>query len=128
MKIEHIAIWTKDLERMREFYLKFFDLRSNKKYYNPSKKFSSYFLAFENGARIELMYSPDIAENTGKAGSLTGFTHMAISVGTKEKVDALTERLRENGITIIGEPRVTGDGYYESVIADPEGNLIEITI
>ena len=128
MKIEHIAIWTKDLERMREFYLKFFDLRSNKKYFNPRKNFSSYFLAFENGARLELMHSPDILERIGKPGFLSGLTHIAISVGSKGKVDMLTERLRENGITIIGEPRVTGDGYYESVIADPEGNLIEITI
>ena len=127
MKIEHIAIWTMDLEKMKTFYLKFFDLSSNAKYYNPKKKFSSYFLAFENGARIELMHRPDISEFIEKSGSKLGLTHFAISVGTKDKVDLLTELVRKNGHIIIGEPRMTGDGYYESVISDPEGNLIEIT-
>ena len=128
MKIEHIAIWTKDLERMREFYMNFFDLSSNEKYYNPNKKFSSYFLSFENGARIELMHRPDICEFVDQIGSKLGITHFAISVGTKEKVDLLTEKIRQNGYKVIGEPRTTGDGYYESVIADPEGNWIEITV
>jgi lactoylglutathione lyase len=127
MKIEHIAIWTLELEKMKNFYLKFFDLKSNEKYHNPKKQFSSYFLAFENGARIELMHRPDISEFIEKSDSKLGLTHFAISVGSKEKVDSLTELLRENGFTIFGEPRTTGDGYYESVISDPEGNLIEIT-
>lgn len=102
-------------------------MSSNEKYYNPKKKFSSYFLTFENGARIELMHSPDITDFIEKSDSKLGLTHFAVSVGTKEKVDSLTETIRENGYTIIGEPRTTGDGYYESVISDPEGNLIEIT-
>ena len=127
MKIEHIAIWTSDLEKMKNFYLKFFDLKSNEKYYNPKKKFSSYFLSFENGARIELMHRPDISEFIEKSDSKLGLAHVAISVGSKTKVDRLTELVRKNGFTIIGEPRTTGDGYYESVIADPEGNWIEIT-
>ena len=127
MKIEHIAIWTMDLENMKNFYQKFFDLKSNEKYFNPNKMFSSYFLAFENGARIELMHKPDISEFIEKSDSKLGLTHFAISVGTKEKVDSLTKKIRENGYEIIGEPRTTGDGYYESVISDPEGNLIEIT-
>jgi lactoylglutathione lyase len=127
MKIEHIAIWTMDLEKMKKFYLKYFDLSSNEKYHNPRKKFSSYFLAFENSARIELMHRPDISEIIHKLDSKLGLAHFAISVGTKEKVDLLTERIRENGYRIVGEPRITGDGYYESIIADPEGNLIEIT-
>jgi lactoylglutathione lyase len=127
MKIEHIAIWTKDLERMRAFYLKFFDLQSNEKYYNPKKQFSSYFLAFDNGARIELMHRPDISEFVEQIGFKLGLTHFAIAVGAKEKVDLLTERIRESGYEVIGEPRTTGDGYYESVISDPEGNWIEIT-
>jgi len=127
MKIEHIAIWTLDLEKMKNFYLNFFDLKSNEKYYNPKKKFSSYFLAFENGARIELMHRPEISKCIEKIDSKLGLTHFAISVGSKEKVDSLTELIRENGYNIIGEPRTTGDGYYESVISDPEGNLIEIT-
>ena len=127
MKIEHIAIWVKDLEKMKEFYLKFFDLSSNNKYHNPKKKFSSYFLAFENSARIELMHKPDISELIENSDLKLGLTHFAISVGSKEKVDLLTEKIRANGNRIIGEPRTTGDGYYESLISDPEGNLIEIT-
>ncbi|MER3317070.1 MAG: VOC family protein [Allomuricauda sp.] len=127
MKIEHIAIWTSDLEKMKDFYLNFFELESNEKYYNPKKKFSSYFLSFEKGARIELMHRPDISEFMDNMDGKLGLTHFAISVGSKEKVDALTETIRKNGFKVIGEPRTTGDGYYESVIADPEGNLIEIT-
>ncbi len=127
MKIEHIAIWTKDLEEMKDFYLTFFELTANEKYYNPTKKFSSYFLSFKNGARIELMHRPDVFEFIDKSGLKLGLTHFAISVGTKEKVNQLTELIRKNGHKIIGEPRTTGDGYYESVISDIEGNLIEIT-
>ena len=127
MKIEHIAIWTLDLEKMKDFYLKFFELSSNEKYFNPKKQFSSYFLKFENGARIELMHRPDISEFMEKSGSKLGLAHFAISVGSKEKVNSLTEKIRTNGYKIIGEPRTTGDGYYESIVADPEGNLIEIT-
>ena len=127
MKIEHIAIWTSDLEKMKDFYLHFFELESNEKYYNPKKEFSSYFLSFEKGARIELMHRPDISEFMDNMDAQLGLTHFAISVGSKEKVDAFTETIRKNGFKVIGEPRTTGDGYYESVIADPEGNLIEIT-
>ena len=125
MKIEHIAIWVKDIEKMKGFYLHFFDMKSNEKYENPKKNFSSYFLSFKDGARIELMHNPDISEFIEK--SKLGLTHFAISVGNKEKVDSITENIRENGYQIIGEPRTTGDGYYESIIADPEGNLIELT-
>lgn len=127
MKIEHIAIWTADLEGMKQFYLQFFDLQSNEKYYNPKKQFTSYFLSFKDGARIELMHRPEISGFMKIPGSMLGLTHFAISVGSKEKVDSLTERIRNAGHSIIGEPRTTGDGYYESVIADPEGNWIEIT-
>ena len=128
MKIEHLAIWTLDLETMREFYMKFVRVKSNEKYFNPKKKFSSYFLSFENGARIEIMHRPDISEILEKFDSKIGLAHFAISVGSKEKVDSLTESIREGGYRVIGEPRTTGDGYYESVIADPEGNLIELTV
>lgn len=128
MHIEHIAIWTADLEKMKDFYLKFFDLKSNDLYFNPKKKFSSYFLSFENGARIELMHQPDVSEMIAELHSKQGLAHFAISVGSMERVDALTEYIRERGYKIVGEPRTTGDGYYESVIADPEGNLVEITV
>ncbi|MCW5517880.1 VOC family protein [Muriicola sp. Z0-33] len=127
MKIEHIAIWTMDLEKMKAFYLKFFELKSNEKYFNPDKKFSSYFLSFKSGARIELMHKPDLSKFMEQPDAILGLSHFAISVGSKEKVDALTKEIGENGYEVIGEPRTTGDGYYESVITDPEGNRIEIT-
>ena len=127
MKIEHIAIWTKDLEKMKEFYLQYFDLSSNEKYHNSKKNFSAYFLSFPTGARIELMFKPEIFEIIKSTEFNLGLTHFAISVGSKEKVDKLTNLIRQNGHRIVGEPRITGDGYYESVISDPEGNLIEIT-
>jgi lactoylglutathione lyase len=128
MKIEHLAIWARDLEKLRAFYLEYFDLESNEKYHNPKKKFSSYFLSFEHGARIELMHRPDMVELFESVDEKLGLTHFAVSVGSIEKVDALTESIREGGHRVIGEPRTTGDGYYESVVADPEGNWIEITV
>ena len=127
MRIEHIAIWTSDLERMRDFYQTYFNMKSGDKYENVKKGFSSYFLSFESGARIEIMERKDIVEGSGEKGFVNGLTHIAISVGDKEAVDKLTERLRLDGFEIFGEPRTTGDGYYESVILDPEGNHIEIT-
>ena len=126
MKIEHIAIWVIDLEIMRSFYETYFNAVSGEKYVNPIKKFSSYFLSFKEGARLEIMHKPEI--NSTSEIQYTGLVHFAVSVGSKEKVDALTEQLRMNGYSIAGEPRTTGDGYYESVILDPEGNQIEITI
>ena len=128
MKIEHIAIWTHDLESMRQFYLEYFELESNEKYYNPKKEFSSYFLSFKSGPRIELMHKPDIAKKLNELGTSLGLTHFAISLGSKKHVDELTEKMKTNGVEIVGEPRTTGDGYYESVVADPEGNLIELTV
>jgi len=127
MKIEHLAIWVEDLEKMKKFYTKYFDMKGGDIYINENKKFSSYFLSFESGARIEIMYRPDISEQNGNKGIINGLTHFAISVGNKEKVNQLTELFRSDGFEIIGEPRTTGDGYYESVILDPEGNSIEIT-
>lgn len=129
IKIEHIAIWTKELEKTKDFYVKYFDMLCGKKYHNPVKKFTSYFLSFRNSnVRIELMHRPDILEHTGKKGITNGLTHFAISVGHKEAVDSLTERLRADNFIIESEPRTTGDGYYESVVLDPEGNLVEITV
>ena len=112
---------------MREFYLQFFDLNSNEKYHNSKKNFSSYFLSFPTGARIELIYKPEISEIIKTADLNFGLTHYAISVGSKEKVDELTNLIRQNGYRVVQEPRTTGDGYYESVISDPEGNIIELT-
>ncbi|MBK9257866.1 MAG: VOC family protein [Saprospiraceae bacterium] len=127
-KIEHLAIWTKDLEKSKDFYIKYFDMKCGDKYHNPSKQFTSYFLSFKNSkVRIELMHRSDILEHYGKKGNTTGLAHIAISVGSKEKVNLLTERLRADNFMIDSDPRTTGDGYYESVVLDPEGNLIEIT-
>ena len=127
MRIEHIALWVKDLERMKNFYKEYFNMNCGEKYENKSKEFSSYFLSFGSGARIEIMHRPDIIEQAMGKGVTNGLTHLAISVGNKEKVDELTELIRSDGFEIIGEPRTTGDGYYESIISDPEGNHIEIT-
>ena len=127
MRIEHIAIWVTDLEAMRTFYETYFNAVAGEKYHNPTKEFTSYFLSFTDGARLELMHKPSITATTDNEVN-TGFIHFAMSVGSKEQVDFLTEKLRENGFTIAGDPRTTGDGYYESVILDPEGNQIEITI
>lgn len=127
MKIDHIAIWTTDLEKMRCFYQTYFNLKSSDKYENTKKGFSSYFLSFDSGARIELMKRADIVEECQERGMVYGFAHLAISVGNKKAVDEFTERIKNDGYKVIGEPRTTGDGYYESVILDPEGNYIEIT-
>ena len=127
MKIEHIAIWVKDLESMRTFYMKYFNMVCNQKYINCKKGFSSYFLSFEGGARIELMHRPDVLQNVNENSRMVGLTHLAISLGSKNKVDEFTEKIRTDGYQVIQKARTTGDGYYESVISDPEGNHIEIT-
>ena len=128
MKIEHLAVWVRDLELMRGFYMKYFGGKSNEKYRNDKKNFESYFISFDSGARLELMQMSDIidAGNDGHQ-QFIGITHFAVSVGSKERVDELTEIFRKDALEIVGEPRWTGDGYYESVILDPEKNRIEIT-
>lgn len=128
MKIDHISIWVKDLETIKEFYIRHFEMTSNNKYINAEKKFSSYFLSFKTGTRIEIMHRPDILTTLNGNDKSCGLTHFAISVGSKEKVDKLTEILRNDGHVIAGAPRTTGDGCYESVVLDPEGNQIEITV
>ncbi len=128
MKIEHLAIWVNDLEGMKGFYETYFGAIAGNKYHNPSKKFTSYFLGFNDGPRLELMHRPDIAQKINGLDEHMGFIHFAISVGSQKKVDELTDSLRGSGFTVIGEPRTTGDGYYESVVLDPEQNRIEITV
>jgi lactoylglutathione lyase len=127
MKIEHIAIWVKDLETMKNFYTQYFEMECNDKYVNSTKNFSSYYLSFgKNSTRIEIMHRPDIAEHLGARGTMFGLTHFAISVGSKEQVILLTEKIKNDGYIIASPPRTTGDGYYESVVVDPEGNHVEI--
>lgn len=128
MKIEHLAIWVSDMEAMRSFYENYFKASSGELYKNHKKNFSSYFLSFEEGPRLELMQKPEIPSQPNKTEEHLGISHFAISVGTKEKVHTLTEQLRADGYEIAGEPRTTGDGYYESVVLDPERNRIEITV
>lgn len=137
MKIEHVAIWAKDIDKVYEFYRKYFGGVVHPIYHNPVKQFTSRFVTFESGARLEVMHRPDIDANVGTVTSLTfhvehsehlGFAHLSFSVGSKEEVDRLTRQMADDGIQIVGEPRTTGDGYYESVILDPEGNRVEITI
>ncbi|MEM7368345.1 MAG: VOC family protein [Bacteroidota bacterium] len=129
MNIEHLAIWVQDLDIMKRFYESYFGARAGEKYRNSKKQFESYFLSFERGCRLELMHRPDIPANVNDLlKEYQGLIHFAISVGSKEKVDSLTEDLRSAGYMIVGEARTTGDGYYESVVLDPEQNRIEITI
>ncbi|MFZ6013052.1 MAG: VOC family protein [Bacteroidota bacterium] len=129
MKIVHVAIWAHDLEMLKNFYEKYFKAKAGKKYVNTTKNFESYFLDFEEGGRLELMHMPGIPVSLNDSyKQFSGLIHFAIGVGSKEKVNSLTEQLREDGLEIVGEPRMTGDGYYESVVLDPEGNRIEITV
>lgn len=125
MRIEHVALWVKDLEQMKGFYCVYFGASSSEKYVNVKKRFSSYFLSFGSGARLEIMHRPELLPAESSASY--GWAHLAISAGSMELVDELTERLRNDGFTVAGEPRTTGDGYYESVVLDPEGNMVEIT-
>ena len=127
MKIEHVALWTQQLEPMRAFYEQFFNGRSSSRYTNPKTGFTSYFLSFESGARLELMQRPDIV-GTVPSTEQMGLTHLAISLGSETAVDTLTNQLNEAGYPIVSQPRTTGDGYYESVILDPDGNRIELTV
>jgi lactoylglutathione lyase len=129
MKIEHIAIWTKDLAKLKDFYVKYFGMVPGDLYHNTKKNFKSYFLSFgDGGCRLELMQMPGIPESQNDSISqFIGLIHFAIDVGSKDRVDELTNLLRKDGYSVVGEPRTTGDGYYESVVLDPDGNRIEIT-
>ena len=129
MHIEHIAIWTKELERLKAFYELYFDAKAGEKYINPTKQFESYFLRFASGARLELMHRPSIPETKDNAlAQFTGLVHFAVSTGSEAHVDRLTARLARDGYPVVDGPRRTGDGYYESVVLDPDGNRIEITV
>ena len=170
MKIEHVAIWVKDIDKVCEFYRKYFGGEVQPLYHNPVKQFTSRFITFDDGARLEIMHRPDInvgtlteskpdlacvsretqprfpsknelahfyletegcrpmAKPEAQHAEHFGFAHLSFSVGSKEKVDSLTQQMSDEGTTIVGQPRTTGDGYYESVVLDPEGNRIEITI
>ena len=127
MRIEHIAMYVTDLEKAKDFFVTYFGAKSNEGYHNISTNFRSHFLSFENGARLEIMNKPNV-EDPEKVLARTGFIHIAFSLGSKDAVDALTDRLKTDGYPVISGPRTTGDGYYESCIIGIEDNLIEITI
>lgn len=125
MEITHIAIWTEHLDELRDFYRAYFGVSCGEKYVNPAKRFESYMLSFGGDCHLELMRRSDI--NGPVQTPQTGLAHFAVSCKDRDEVCALTERLRSDGFQIVGEPRTTGDGYFESVVADPDGNLVEIT-
>lgn len=129
MKIIHIGLWCKDLEKSKNFYMNYFNGVSNEKYKNEKKGFSSYFISFETNVTLELMHKKTFKENLeSKESDNIGYAHIAFSTGSAPKVDELTDRLKKEGYEVIDGPRKTGDGYYESVVLDPDGNRVEITI
>lgn len=127
MKIEHIAMYVNDLEAARDFFAEYLGGQSNDGYHNKTTDFRSYFICFDGGARLEIMTKPEMI-NQEKPLNRTGYAHIAFSVGSKEKVDELTERLKSDGFEVVSGPRTTGDGYYESCVVVIEGNQIEITV
>lgn len=128
-RIEHAAIWTENLEQLADFYGKYFGAIAGDKYVNPTKGFESRFLSFAGGARIEIMKSSMLNPVKDERGAhRMGYAHLAVSVGSAQSVDALTNRLKQDGFEVVDGPRQTGDGYYESVVLDPDGNRVEITV
>ena len=126
MRISHIAMYVRDLEVVKEFYIRFFVAKAGELYHNPKTGLKSYFLSFDEGTRLELMNLPEMQDQK-KVLVRMGYIHIAISVGSREKVDAITEKLYEPGYDVLSGPRITGDGYYESTVLGPEDNQIEIT-
>ncbi len=127
VRIEHVALYVRDLEGMKKFYEVYFGAVSNELYHNKSRGFQSYFLSFEGGARLELMTLPELEEKSSHHAR-TGFIHIAMSLGSKQRVDEMTQLLISEGYEVFSHPRTTGDGYYESCVLDPEGNLLELTV
>lgn len=127
VRIHHIALWTPDLERLRKFYESYFGGRAGEKYVNAAKMYESYFIRFDSGTAIEIMQRPEILPPSVNGDSPSwGYTHLSLAVGSAEEVDRLTARLTADGYRLADGPRRTGDGYYESVILDPDGNRVEI--
>ena len=126
MHIEHIAMYVNDLEKTKDFFIQYFHAIANELYHNKTTGFRSYFLTFDDGARLEIMNNPQMKDDA-KVLTRTGYIHIAFSLGSKEAVNELTEVLRADGYDVISGPRTTGDGYYESCIVGIEGNQIEIT-
>lgn len=126
MRIEHAALYVRDLDGAKAFFEKYFGACAGAIYHNERTGFRSYFLTFDGEARLEIMHRPDMAEGD-KPLCRSGYAHLAFSLGSRAAVDDMTKRLRSGGYQVISGPRITGDGYYESCILDAEGNQIEIT-
>lgn len=127
MRIEHVAMYVNDLESVKNFFITYFNAKANDGYHNKTTYFRSYFLSFDDGARLEIMQRPGM-EDSEKTLARTGYIHLAFSLGSQKAVDELTEILKRDGYEIVSGPRRTGDGYYESCIVGIEGNQLEITI
>ena len=129
MTLEHVAIWTNQLEILKTYYIKYFEASANDKYINSVKNFHSYFLSFASGARLELMTMPGIPGNQNDTiqKQHLGIIHLAFSVDTIEEVEEKAKKLQADGFLILSEPRKTGDGYYEFETLDPDNNRIEVT-
>ena len=126
MQLTHTALYVRDLEAMKGFYVRYFGAQANQKYHNPKTGLQTYFLSFSSGARLELMTRPGLAEGEGNAPH-TGYAHLAFALGSRTAVDALTDHLRADGYAVVNGPRVTGDSYYESCVLGPEGCVLELT-
>lgn len=124
-RLVHVALWTRDLERLRAFYVAVIGGRAAAKYVNSRTGFESYFVELGGGARLELMTGGNVAPR-GDGGASVGYAHVALSVGSRAAVDALVARLAGKGVRVLSAPRTTGDGYYEAVVEDPDGNAVEI--
>jgi lactoylglutathione lyase len=125
MRIDHYSLYTMDLEGMKNFYEGYFQAVSGSMYHNPKTGLRTFFLAFPDGGRLEIMSVPGLTAGK-EEGPVCGYAHLAIGMGGRDAVDALTERLRLDGIRVKSGPRTTGDGYYESCVFDPDGNQIEL--
>ncbi len=131
MKLEHIALWTNNLEEMKEFYVEYFSGKTGSKYSSEhefSALFQSYFLTFDAGSRLEIMQMNTIPDINVQRKESIGLTHLAFSASNVEQVQQLTQRIRDRGYTVVLEPHYTGDGYYESCVLDPDGNRVEIVV
>lgn len=125
MTVSHIALYTLHLQRMKNYYETYFEAVSNLKYHNPSTGLETYFLSFGDGAKLEIMTRPDLTKEE-EPMLRTGWAHLAFQLGSNEEVDRRTQQLSNNGYTVFSAPRITGDGYYESCVADPDGNRVEL--
>jgi lactoylglutathione lyase len=129
MTLEHAAIWTNNLEKLKDYYIKYFDAKSNDKYFNLNRNFQSYFLSFQSGGRLELMSGLNIPANSNDTiqKQHLGIIHLAFGVDTMNEVNEKAKQLQDDGYKILSGPRKTGDGYYEFETLDPDNNRLEVT-